>query len=133
MVAFMVLLIQSSIGSAICGCPTQATRTVQAKVMPTCHMLAKSCCACCRPSSTGPAIQTKSCSTNCGITASWVGETPTLPGFVPQVVCAILPEPLPVVDRFQAGSAVPVSRHLTVPRIRPPNARQHGLRAPPAR
>ena len=132
-IAFMVFLIQSSIGMAICDCPATRNTSVLVQVKTACPMGMKTCCPCCKPFLKQTATHPSKCQTQCTIKAPSVGEPAILLAITPSMTAAILPDQTPVVASSATDAELPVPQYLAIPRVRPPNPRLHGLRAPPAR
>ena len=133
MIAFLVLLFQSSIGLAVCGCPTAPIAKSAAHSKLACPMGMKTCCPCCKTSGRQMATRAQKCEPTCAVKTPTSPDQATLTAFAPTFQFAILPESVLVVADVKHNTELPVSQNLTVLRIRPPNPRSHRLRAPPAR
>src|SRR5580658_9961526 len=129
LVAFIVLLVQSADGLAMCACPTAAPSMGSSKAPTTCPMGMKTCCACCLKGPRATPVKQTRCPAGCKITTASPAHPATIHYVATNFDFAILPEQRSVIApiRLEGSQATPL--HLAVPRIRPPNARQHGLRA----
>lgn len=119
LLAVTMLVGQLSIGYAACVCLPDPAPLAAAQ---NCPMSQVGTCACCRGKAKA----------KCQVKAP--REVP--PATAPAVFHPVLPGVLLVAFRLPAPRVepeAPQSRHLVVPRIRPPNLAGVGLRAPPAR
>lgn len=133
LLATLFLLAQSSFAQLFCACPP-ATPQAAAPAASTmkCSMKAKGCTCCCGGMTGGASNGTVRGSGNCQVApgkAVLTDQVLTVPAYqtpalAPAAFLAILPtwvEP------------ATVQIHLVVPRIRPPDPGNQGLRAPPSR
>ncbi|MFI5385057.1 MAG: hypothetical protein ACHQ50_02960 [Fimbriimonadales bacterium] len=128
--ATLVFLAQVSFGQAVCVCPPAPIVAVE-QADSVCPMKVKTGCPCCfvkkHPSRVAIGSPQK----------CQIGAAKSLPAkleaVVPLVDIPALPLALSSLTSGVRNEESPVRPHLVVPRIRPPNPRLHGLRAPPAR
>ncbi len=127
LIAIAMLVSQVSY-AIVCGCPE--TPLPKAVAQAKCSMSQQPNCACCCKKASGHEATVRSLG-RCQIRS--VGSVPTVkhtptPGEHP----AAAVEPAKVFQVPHSVAVEQVDAQLIVPRIRPPNPRLHGLRAPPA-
>jgi len=133
LIAFMVFLIQSSIGLAIGGCPNDAVFANNQTSKLACPMGMKSCCACCKHSKNSAGLAAGRCESTCTVKTVSIDQPATLISSLQTATHTVLPRTVEIPTPSLGVVDLPIHRLQSAPRIRPPNSRLHGLRAPPAR
>jgi len=139
LIATLGLIAQMGGLASVCGCPEVAPVVAQATAIPVaqsvCSMSGHTDCACCTQSETEQSIgeQISQLRAPCAVAVASAAHE--------SLVLATSAEPLSLFDAIlPAELDIKVVRwspvdtgsvYLVVPRIRPPDPRAHGLRAPP--
>ena len=133
MIALVVLMTQSLIGSAIGACPATSQVGTSNKVSQNCPMGMKECCRCCKAPAKSHTLHPVKEQPNCSIRVAAPSHPAVIAAPAAAPLVAILPQLKLDLSGLSGIRELPAPHHLTVPRIRPPNPSEHGLRAPPVR
>ncbi len=138
LLAVGVLISQMGMSSLVCACPepsAPAARAVEKSAV-LCPMSGESNCRCCIGSQTSVNQSVPSATVNsksAGCVAKVVQAPCTKQGFTSTEVLPLMDLPVGTTVLMPVSiQPVPLDPvHLVVPRVRPPDASVHGLRAPP--
>src|ERR1019366_457502 len=116
-IAFMVLLTQSLVGAAVCGCPSAPEPANTERVVLACPVGMQPGCPCCKahPKS---ATYHASGSATCAPRVIDGRQPASLATRAPIALVAIVPEPLQVPSEFATDREAPALPHLGERRIR---------------
>ncbi|HVT14254.1 MAG TPA: hypothetical protein VHE55_18470 [Fimbriimonadaceae bacterium] len=133
LLAFFVLIAQTSFAQVLCACATPPETAPAMTTASACPMQVKKGCACCCAATPGRASRwSVQSSGKCRLTVGKAAPVSPLAAISQFEMPAIAPEELPAIAPLPVRpDFAPI--HLVVPRIRPPDPAIHGLRAPPAR
>ena len=133
LIALLVLFTQSTIGAVVNDCVSGSVPKPFQKSVAKCPMGMKTCCVCCpTQAKSKPSSQSK-CPTKC-IAKAQTSQSPVALRTVSEIqTVGILVDQETLNFSRQVGGSPSEPQHLAIPRIRPPDPRQHGLRAPPSR
>ena len=128
-----LMLSQSVIGTALCSCIPTAHAIEHNASMAPCPMGMKTCCACCKSGKEHSSQVTLKSASACLFQVSGVTDLLVNASWLTTFTPAFLQPELVVPVTARASDRLPISVHLSIPRIRPPDPNSHGLRAPPTR
>lgn len=132
MLVTVLLMAQMSWASVACGCkPLRPPLSV--KPTSVCKMSGKADCACCLKGSPGQDQGKVGAADRCEVQAANAqAPPPAALAFSPVCVDFAIPHRIVISSGYVAAEHV-TPQHLVVFRIRPPDPKLHGLRAPPTR